>query len=281
MPTGYLYFAWQIVAAPLVILFGVIYWRFLFHLPPRTRNLFVLAALLYVGGALIVEGISANRWYLDGGQSFEYLAIATIEECFEMLGAVVFIYTLLTYMAESRYSAVFYPSVGTEKIDMPPAQSIQPHIIHQTLPRSWAVQRLMIGIALVVLVANVLLVSWARAQIPEATSIRHDPAAINQALLDYITIYGVEITHLEGNFSIDNLNSRQTVASLLSEFDDVMIISWSAGESSIAIAAKELPFDRSNIIEVLYSQGETQFVIYDTGAVKAMVGDIQSSTASQ
>ena len=63
---GFLAFGWQIVAFPLVIIFGLFYIRFLFGLPTRFRILFISAGVIYAGGALIVEGISANRWATHG-----------------------------------------------------------------------------------------------------------------------------------------------------------------------------------------------------------------------
>ena len=68
--SGYLTFAWLLVFVPLLFLFVLLYLRFLFHLPARIRNLFILAGLFYVGGAVVVEAISANRYDLDGGVTF-------------------------------------------------------------------------------------------------------------------------------------------------------------------------------------------------------------------
>ncbi len=98
---GYLYFAWVLVGIPLVVVFALTYFTFVLHLPQRTRNLFFLAGLLYIGGALGIELIGANRWYIDDGTSLPYSAIATIEELLEMLGIVVLIYALLSYIASS------------------------------------------------------------------------------------------------------------------------------------------------------------------------------------
>lgn len=263
-PTGYLLFGWQLVAVPLVILFAVLYRRFLFHLSPRTRNLFILAGVIYVGGALVVEAISANRWYLDGGQTFEYLAIATVEEVAEMLGAVVLIYTLLAYIVQMQYVVAFYPA----------APSPQPEV---TSPSSGTAliqwRRPVQLILLVILAANIVLVSWAMTQAP--APIQRDPAAINQAIIDQLAAYDVQVTPLPGHFGVDNLSARQAAAALLAEFDAVMIVTWASTEASIALAADELPFDRNHLTQVLYENGETQFVIFDTLAVRALVGDIQ------
>ncbi|MBZ0278784.1 MAG: hypothetical protein K8I60_21745 [Anaerolineae bacterium] len=112
--TGYLYFGWVLVGAAVVIAIGLVYARFIFRLPPPTRRLFILAALLYVGGALVVESISANQWYQMDGESLLFSAIGTLEELGEMLGAVVFIYALSTYIRDH---------VGEFRIGMIPAQS--------------------------------------------------------------------------------------------------------------------------------------------------------------
>jgi hypothetical protein len=268
--TGFLYFGWQIVYVPLVILFAVVYRRFLFHLPPRTRNLFILAAVIYVGGALIVEGISANQWYLDGGQSFEYLVIATIEEFSEMLGVVVLIYALLAYTAEMRYTFVFQASSATPELD-DQAESPEPEVIQavEYVPHSWWSRHTVIVAALVVLVGNVALIAWVNMRISQ------DTALTNQAIMGQLAAYGVQVTPLQGHFGINNLTSRQAAASLLTEYAEVMIVTWASTETSIALAADELPFDRNGLIEVLYTNGETEFVIFETPAVKAIVGDVQ------
>jgi len=269
-PSGYLYFAWVIVAVPLVILFIVLYFRFLFQLPPRTRNLFILAGVVYVGGALVVEGISANRWYLDGGQSFEYLAIATIEELSEMLGAVILIYALLAYIVQMQYVIGFIPPLDATETDssMPTLQ--QPEAAHMTGQqfRPWWRQWPVIVVALGILVANVVVVSWALIQMSERV------VTVNQAIIDQLAAYDVQLTPLEGHFGVDNLPSRQTAAALLTQFDEVMIVTWASSGASLALAADELPFDRNRLTKVLYENGETQFVIFDTLAVRALVGNI-------
>ncbi len=277
-PTGYLYFAWQIAAAPLVILFAVLYLRFVFHLPARTRNLFFAAGLIYVGGAMVVEGISANRWYLDGGQTFEYLAIATIEEFMEMLGVVVLIYTLLSYGAEMRYSAQFNLLSGVQNTSTTMSDMSEDAAIHAAHQNSRLLWRPLISVILVILSVNVVLVGWSLTQVSAG---KPEPTAINQGIFDQLATYDVQVTHMDGQFGFDNINARQMTAKLLADHADVMIVSWASGESSIALAADALPFDRNGLTEILYASGETQFVIYDTDAVAAIVGAVQSLQASQ
>jgi hypothetical protein len=261
--TGFLYFGWQIVAVPLLILFALFYRRFLFHLPPRTRNLFILAAVIYVGGALVVEGISANQWYLDGGPTFEYLAIATVEEFSEMLGAVILIYALLSYMVEQRYTLIFQASSATPE----PDKSVAEQRIEAT-PFRWSWRSVSVA-ALVILAGNIALISWINLRVSQ------DSAFTNQAIMDELAEYDVQVTPIVGRFGIDNLASRQATAALLAEFDEVIVITWASAESSLALAADDLPFDRNSLTELLYANGETQFVIFEPLAVQAIVGDVQ------
>ncbi|MBZ0308985.1 MAG: hypothetical protein K8I82_23170, partial [Anaerolineae bacterium] len=100
-PTGYLSFGWIWIGVPLLIVFVLAYLKFFWHLPAQTRRLFLLAGILYVTGAVVIESISANQWYLDGDASLTYSTISMIEELFEMLGVVVFIYALHTDISQT------------------------------------------------------------------------------------------------------------------------------------------------------------------------------------
>ncbi|RJO66868.1 MAG: hypothetical protein C4523_10915 [Myxococcales bacterium] len=92
---GLLYYGWVIAGLASVALVGLIYLRFLFHLPSRLRKLFFLAAFVYVGGAIGVEmlsGLYASRF---GEENFLYSIIVTGEEMCEMAGVVILIHALL------------------------------------------------------------------------------------------------------------------------------------------------------------------------------------------
>jgi spermidine synthase len=105
--TGVIFFAWVIVGVPLALIFVLVYLRFLFHLPTNIRNLFVLAGMMYVGGAVVIEGINSNLWYLNNGSTLFYSAITSVEEFFEMTGVIVFIYTLLSYIKHTQVDVDF------------------------------------------------------------------------------------------------------------------------------------------------------------------------------
>ena len=97
-PDGIFYFGWVIPALGLVVLFGLAYIRFFWHLPPRWKRLFLMSGGLYVGGSLGMELVGG--WYVEqhGVENMTYALIATVEEVMEMSGMAVFLYTLLSYL---------------------------------------------------------------------------------------------------------------------------------------------------------------------------------------
>lgn len=95
---GILYYAWVIPGAAAVLLFVLTYLRFLWHLPLRSRLLFIVAGAIYVGGALGVEALSGMRSERYGEGDAIYVILATLEEVMEMVGILFFIYALLDYI---------------------------------------------------------------------------------------------------------------------------------------------------------------------------------------
>jgi len=97
--TGFLYSTWILVGAGFVGIVLLAYLKFILHLPLKTRNLFILAGTIYVGGALGVEAV--HGYYLDlYGKDMVYALIATVEELLEMMGVVVFLYALFAYLQQ-------------------------------------------------------------------------------------------------------------------------------------------------------------------------------------
>jgi hypothetical protein len=94
--------AWILLAAPLVLLFALVYLRFLLHLPARIRLLTVAAGCTYVAGALGMEVPGAYVRAVHGSDTFVYAVMTTIEESLEMLGAVLFLYAMAVY-AERKH----------------------------------------------------------------------------------------------------------------------------------------------------------------------------------
>ena len=105
--SGILLYAWVIVAIPVVIALGFIFLPFILHLPQKIKRLFLLAALLYVGGALGFEMIAGSYISQFGIDNPIYLFISTIEETLELTGLIVLIYALLDYIGVNFHGQEF------------------------------------------------------------------------------------------------------------------------------------------------------------------------------
>lgn len=99
--TGWLRFPWVIAGGSFAVVFAIAYLRFLRHLPTRTAGLFLLAGCLYVGGAVGMEMVGGRVFMEEGtpGRTLvPYMVAMTLEELFEMAGAIVFLMVLLQYL---------------------------------------------------------------------------------------------------------------------------------------------------------------------------------------
>lgn len=96
---GIFYFAWVIPGVAIVPVLALFFLRFLLRLPARTRFTFLVAATLFIGGAIGFELIGGRYAELYGTENITYSLLATVEESLEMAGNIVFIYALLEYIA--------------------------------------------------------------------------------------------------------------------------------------------------------------------------------------
>ncbi|MEP7272398.1 MAG: multidrug transporter [Acidobacteriota bacterium] len=94
------YFPWIVPAGVMILVLAPLFFKFLWHLPRRTRVIFLTAAVLFVGGSLGFELIGGRYARLHGLNNLTYSMIAGCEECLEMAGVIVFIRGLLLYLAE-------------------------------------------------------------------------------------------------------------------------------------------------------------------------------------
>lgn len=96
---GALYFSWIVPATLLVIVLLVAFVPFLRALPARTRWRFVAAGAIYVGGAVGME--LPLGWWTEhhGDENFTYAFIDWIEENLEVLGATLFVLSVLEHRA--------------------------------------------------------------------------------------------------------------------------------------------------------------------------------------
>ncbi|UNU26230.1 hypothetical protein [Microcoleus vaginatus] len=96
--SGFLYFTWVVPIGFLVAIFLLSYSKFVFHLPVSTKKLFVAACALYIGGGIGMEMLGGYLSSTTGEGSLAYALVTTIEESLEMLGIVVFIHALISYI---------------------------------------------------------------------------------------------------------------------------------------------------------------------------------------
>jgi len=94
------YFAWVLPYGILLIIFGAAYIGFLRDLPGNYRNLFFISGVIYVTGALVFEMLGATRAGLYPRSDYLYAFWTTMEEILELVGLMIFIYTLMSYIAE-------------------------------------------------------------------------------------------------------------------------------------------------------------------------------------
>jgi hypothetical protein len=105
--SGVLYFSWVVPASIVVLVVGVSYIPFLRHLSPRTRNRFIIAGAIYVGGAVGME-LPLGYWTEShGSHNLGYGLIDAIEETLEMVGVNLFILWLVDHLAEKRIKLRF------------------------------------------------------------------------------------------------------------------------------------------------------------------------------
>ena len=98
--SGLLYFAWVIPYGLASILFLLEYTKFLFDLPRKVMALFCASGSIFVLGAIGFESLSGWQFELYGSNSALYSIFYVCEELLEMLGVALFVYALLTYVAD-------------------------------------------------------------------------------------------------------------------------------------------------------------------------------------
>lgn len=96
---GLLHYAWVVPGAAVVLGLGLVYLRFVLHLPAGVRNRVIAAGALYVGGAIGMEMIGAYFASTSSTRTMQYAASALVEEMMEMFGVVLFIHVLLIHLA--------------------------------------------------------------------------------------------------------------------------------------------------------------------------------------
>ncbi|MDJ1505969.1 hypothetical protein [Xanthocytophaga agilis] len=94
--TGIFFLGWVIPMGFIVICIGFTYLKFLIRLPLRTRLFFIVSACVYLSGTIGMETVG-SYYYQVHAEGIGMQLCMTIEESLEMIGIILFIYTLLEY----------------------------------------------------------------------------------------------------------------------------------------------------------------------------------------
>ncbi|MCA1798551.1 MAG: hypothetical protein LC632_03575 [Xanthomonadaceae bacterium] len=102
--TGVLFFPWVLLYGLFVLVFARVYWRFLLAFVPWYRVRIAASGVLFVSGALGMEMVQGS-YYSAHGPDPTYLLIWLTGETLELVGALLFGYTLLKYLVTLRATA--------------------------------------------------------------------------------------------------------------------------------------------------------------------------------
>ena len=97
--SGFLYYAWVIPGTIFVLIFLLGFMKFIKALPPKTKLLFLTAGTVFVSGAIGMELLSGAYADIYTNNNFTSAILTSIEEFMEMIGIVIFIYALLSYIS--------------------------------------------------------------------------------------------------------------------------------------------------------------------------------------
>ncbi len=92
------YFVWLVPYAALLLIFGVLYAKFILALPATTRRRFVFAGLVYLSGAAGLELIGGLYYESYGHMNVTFTVLESLEDALEMSGIVMFIHALASYI---------------------------------------------------------------------------------------------------------------------------------------------------------------------------------------
>ncbi len=109
------------VLVPLSIAVAFVVAKFLMHLDGQARGLFIVAATLYLGGAVGLDEVTAATSQGPVADTWTHMLIASAEEVLEMLGATVFLFASLERLARRYPGSVIELAFGQEKGEKAPS----------------------------------------------------------------------------------------------------------------------------------------------------------------
>jgi hypothetical protein len=127
-------FSWTLVGGPLVVGVFAIYARFLQQLPDPFRSRLLIAGMIFVTGAVVIEYV--QNPIADAGliNSLGYNLAVVPEEAAEMLGIVVLIHALIDYLGRDGRITLSLGAGGTDVV--PEASEAESAAIRSPFERS-------------------------------------------------------------------------------------------------------------------------------------------------
>jgi hypothetical protein len=100
----WLFFPWTIAGSIFVLVMGLFFYKFFFRLPSRYKVLFFISAALLIVGSIGMEILDGHFYNSDvtTTSGLIYYLLTTLEESMEMIGGILFIYSLINYMQFSQ-----------------------------------------------------------------------------------------------------------------------------------------------------------------------------------
>ncbi len=112
---GFLYYLWVVPYGIATVVLGLVFLKFVWELPKNTRVRFIVAGVIFLTGVLGIEMLGAREADLHGTETVAYCILYSLEEMLEMLGIILFIYALLSHLAQEtgRLSVVLELAHGS------------------------------------------------------------------------------------------------------------------------------------------------------------------------
>jgi hypothetical protein len=101
------YFLWLIPAGIVVTIVGFLFLGFFLRLRPELQRPIVLAAVLYLGGAMGLEAVASWHLTMVAIGTLSHTLLYSTEELLEMLGVITLIYALLQQLGTTDSRIAF------------------------------------------------------------------------------------------------------------------------------------------------------------------------------
>jgi hypothetical protein len=106
---GFLFYTWVIPGFIVCLILAVYFFPFFMRLSNRYKILFGLSIFLFVGGAVVLEVVTAYFDPKAGGFSLLVAILGTVKQAMEWVGELVFLYSLSDYIRLNMQTASLHP----------------------------------------------------------------------------------------------------------------------------------------------------------------------------